>query len=159
MDSMLLLKRQHKEVIDLFDRYEKAGGHNDKVKLFEQIADDLAMHTMIEETFFYPAARAKGTKDEIEEAYDEHMELKKLLMDAMKNTSAPGFDGRVAAIRGALEHHVREEENNLFPKVRKLCDKADLDRIGDQMNEMYDDLKRKGNARKNMSLTPAKAPA
>ncbi|MES2644631.1 MAG: hemerythrin domain-containing protein [Myxococcota bacterium] len=159
MDAMLLLKRQHKEVDALFDRYEKSKDHDDKVKLFEQIADELAIHTRIEETYFYPAARAKGTQDEIAEAYDEHKEVKKLLMDALKNTSAPGFDGRVAAIRGALDHHIHEEENELFPKVRKLCDKDDLDKVGDQMNELTEDLKKKGNARKNLSVTPAKAPA
>ncbi|MDP2309129.1 MAG: hemerythrin domain-containing protein [Pseudomonadota bacterium] len=159
MDAMLLLKRQHQELAGLFDRFEKSNSEDTKLDLFNQIADALAIHTMIEEAWYYPAARSKGTKAELAEAYDEHKEVKRLLMDALKNTSAPGFDGRVAAIRGAVEHHVEEEENSLFPKVRKLLDKADLDRIGDQMNEMTEDLRRKGAARKRLSLTPAKAPA
>ena len=59
----------------------------------------------------------------LEEAYDEHLEIKKLILDAMSSTDEPGFDGKVAALKGAVEHHVEEEEGELFPKVTKLLGK------------------------------------
>lgn len=162
MDAMNLLKRQHKEMNDLFDAFEKFDKHNDdkaKQSTFEQIADYLAIHTTIEESYFYPAARAQGTKEELAEAYDEHSEVKRLLLHAMKSTDHPGFSGLVAAIRGGLQHHIHEEENQLFPKVKKLLDKAQLDDIGAKMDKLAQELRTKGNARKNIKLTPAPAPA
>jgi hemerythrin superfamily protein len=157
MDATVLLKRQHKEVSALFDDFEAATGDKQKQRIFERIADELAIHTTIEETHFYPACRSRGTKEDLAEAYDEHKEVKKLLRHALASTDAPGFDGIVAAIRGAVEHHVDEEENQLFPKVKKLLDKAELDDIGDKMQAQADELKQRGNARAKIKPTPAPA--
>ncbi len=159
MDALDLLKGQHKEINALFDRFENSDQQSEKLRLFEQIADMLAIHTMIEEKHFYPAARSKGTREDLAEAYDEHKEVKKLLLHAMKSTSAPGFDGLVAAIRGGLEHHIHEEETNLFPKVKKLLDKKELEDIRGKLDTMTEELRKKGNARTHISLTPVKAPA
>lgn len=159
MDSIALLKRQHKDVKALFDRFENSDEDAEKLRIFQQIADFIAIHMIIEETHFYPAARAKGTREDLAEAYDEHKEVKKLLLHAMKSTSAPGFDGLVAAIRGGLEHHIDEEENNLFPKVQKLLDKKQLEEIGAKLDTMTNELRKKGNARTRISTTPEKAPA
>lgn len=159
MDAIKLLERQHREVEKLFEKFENSDDDKVKLSTFEHIADVLAVHMEIEEKHFYPACRAKGTKDEVAEAYDEHKEVKRLVVHAMSSTQNPGFDGLVAAIKGGLHHHIHEEENQLFPKAKKLLDKDTLDDIGDKMNTMGEDLKQKGNARKLLTPARAKAPA
>lgn len=157
MDATTLLERQHKEVAALFDEFENAKDDAKKRRVFERIADNLAIHTMIEEAHFYPACRGRGTREDLAEAYDEHREVKKLLRHALSSTDAPGFDGIVAAIRGAVEHHVEEEEGNLFPKAKKLLGKDELTRIGDKMQQQADELRQRGRAREKLKLTPAHA--
>lgn len=159
MDAFTLLKRQHREVAALFEKFENSDDDDTKQELFEQIADQLAIHTQIEEKYFYPACRAKSTQEDLAEAWDEHKEVKQLLVHALDSVDNPGFDGLVAAIKGGVEHHVDEEENELFPKVKKLLDKDELADIGDKMNALAESLLKKGNARNLLSKPAARAPA
>jgi hypothetical protein len=69
----------------------------------------------------------------LEEAYDEHLDAKKIIVDAMSDPDAPGFDGKVAALKGAIEHHVGEEEDELFPEVRKLMTAEALEALAQLM--------------------------
>src|SRR5690242_5141773 len=116
MDAIALLKQQHRLVEELFEQFESIEDETQKQALFDEIADNLAVHTVIEERFFYPAVRARQTEEQLEEAYDEHLDAKKILVDAMGHEDAPGFDGKVAALKGAVLHHVEEEEGELFPE-------------------------------------------
>lgn len=162
MDAIEMLKQQHQEVIALFDAFQKLEKSDDmKVRnsTFEKLADMLAMHMEIEERFFYPAAQNKDTRDLVAEAWEEHREVKKLLVDAMKTMNNPGFTGQVAAIRGAFEHHRRAEENEMFAKAKQLMSNDDLQKISQQMEKLYTELATKGNARRNIKLEPAKAHA
>ncbi|MGZ3439379.1 MAG: hemerythrin domain-containing protein, partial [Polyangia bacterium] len=97
------------------------------------IADNLAVHTAIEERFFYPAVRARRTEEQLEEAFDEHLDAKKILVDALSNPDAAGFDGKVAALKGAIEHHVEEEEDELFPTAKKLMTAEALEALAQMM--------------------------
>src|SRR3954447_9920886 len=133
MDAIKLLEQQHRMVEELFEQFEEADDETEKEALFEEIADNLAVHATIEERYFYPAVRARQTEEQLEEAYDEHLEVKKLLLDAMRSTDEPGFDGKVAALKGAVEHHVEEEEDELFPKVKKLLSTGALEALGQTM--------------------------
>src|SRR5581483_4760855 len=152
MNAILLLKSQHLEVSELFERFESSDGRAGKIKIFEQIADALAVHAAIEEHKFYPLVRERDTEREIEEAYDEHLEIKKLLVDCMRSTDAPGFDGKVAALKGAVEHHVAEEQDELFPKVRRLLDADTLEAIGQLMEAEAATLIEAGEPRKNVKV-------
>ncbi len=147
MDAIRFLKTQHQEVEDLFEQFENSDNEEQKQSLFEQIADDLAVHATIEERYFYPVVRAKQTEQEVEEAYDEHLEVKKLVLDCMSSTDDPGFDGKVAALKGAVLHHVEEEENQLFPEVKKLLDKGALEALGQRIEAEAADLEEEGSAR------------
>ena len=162
MDAIKLLKKQHREVERLFKQFDATEEDAKKQTLFNQIADALAVHATIEERWFYPAVRARQTEEQLEEAYDEHLDVKKLLVEAMSHPDAPGFDGKVAAIKGAVEHHVDEEEDELFAEVRKLMSDEALEALGQQMEAEATQLFAAGEPRRNIrveSEAPAIEPA
>jgi hemerythrin superfamily protein len=152
MDAIKLLKQQHREVEALWKKFEKAEEDDVKEALFNEIADNLAVHASIEEKYFYPAVRARQTEEQLEEAYDEHLEVKKLLVDAMNGTDKPGFDGMVAAIMGAVMHHVEEEEEELFPTVKKIMEPEALEALGQLMEGEATTLLEAGNARRMIEV-------
>jgi hemerythrin superfamily protein len=133
MDAIDLLKKQHRLVEKLFSTFEATEDDEGKQKIFEEIADNLAVHTAIEERIFYPAVRAQKTEEQLEEAFDEHLDAKKIILDALDDPDAPGFDGKVAALKGAIEHHVEEEEEELFASVKKLMTANALEALGQMM--------------------------
>jgi len=133
MDAIKLLKDQHREVAALFDTFEESIDDDDKKETFFAIADALAIHASIEERFFYPAVNAGDAEELVEEAYDEHLEIKKLILDGMKLLHDPGFDAVVAALRGAVELHVEEEEDELFPRARDMLDREVMNALGETM--------------------------
>jgi hemerythrin superfamily protein len=154
MDAIALLKSQHRLVEELFSRFEKADDEAQKHALFDEIADNLAVHCAIEEQFFYPAVRARQTEEELEEAYDEHLDAKKIILDAMGHPDAPGFDGKVAALQGAIEHHVEEEEGELFPAVEKLLLPEALEALGQIMEREALRLMEQGAPRRHIAPKP-----
>jgi hemerythrin superfamily protein len=158
MDAIKLLKQQHRLVEKLFEQFDASEDDAKQEEIFLSIADNLAVHATIEERYFYPAVRARQTEENVEEAYDEHLEIKKLILDAMRSTEEPGFDGKVAALKGAVEHHVEEEESELFPKVQKLFEKDALEAIGQQMEAESEQLMSAGAPRKNVKVE-SEAPA
>jgi len=159
MDALALLEKQHREVEKLFGQFETAKDEDRKIEIFEKLADAIAVHSTIEETHFYPALRSKGTKEDLAEAYDEHNTVKRLLVEAMRSTQSPGFDGLVAAVKGALLHHVKEEEGTLFPKARGALDKHQLGEIGQKMQAQADELFQKGSPRTSVKPTKVPTPA
>lgn len=152
MNAIKLLEQQHRLVEKLFAQFEELNDEERKQDAFEQIADNLAVHATIEERHFYPAVRAGRTEEDLVEAYHEHLEIKKLLIDAMHSTEEPGFDGKVAALKGAVEHHVEEEEGELFPQVTKLLPSAALEAIGQQMEAEAAELMAAGKPRMNVRV-------
>lgn len=137
MDAITLLKNDHRKVDDLFESIEK--GKGDREQLFNQVALELTVHAEIEEKLFYPAAKnAEPTRDLVLESLEEHKQMKAVLADlerAEKNT-----DTWMAAFKVLMEdvqHHVKEEENDLFPKVKsKVLSKEQLEALGARMEEL-----------------------
>jgi hemerythrin superfamily protein len=150
MDAIKLLKQQHRSVEQLFRQFESSDDDDEKRAIFGELADNLAVHATIEERHFYPAVRLDDTEDEVEEAYEEHLDVKKLILNAMAGIGSPGFDGKVAAIKGAVEHHVEEEEQELFPKVRQDLSSDALEAIGQQLEAATEELMAKGEPRKDI---------
>jgi hypothetical protein len=130
MDAIRLLKRQHRQIEALLDDFEVSESEVEKRALLDEIADDIAVHATVEERLFYPIVRERETEEQIEETFDDHLEIKKLLLDAL---GEPGRDGRVAALRGAVLHHVDEEENFLFPTAMELLEADALEALGQRM--------------------------
>jgi hemerythrin superfamily protein len=144
VDAIELLKTQHQEVKGLFKRIEKAE-EDEKQDLFEQLADALAVHAAIEEKHFYPATKNARTEDLLQEAVEEHLSAKRLIADLMEmSPEDPQFDAKVAVLEEQIEHHVEEEEKELFPKVRKMIGKEELEDLGMVMEDMAEELKASG---------------
>jgi len=142
-DAIALLTKQHKEVADMFDEFENMSDRatTSKKKLVEKICEQLIMHTAIEEEIFYPAVReaSKETEDMVDEAVVEHASAKDLI--AQLQEADPGddlYDAKVKVLGEQIEHHVEEEEEEMFPKVRKL--KLDLEQLGQEMAARRDEL-------------------
>jgi len=147
MDAIALLKSQHREVEALFKQIEKAR-EDAKQDLFEQIADALAVHATIEEKHFYPATREARTEELLQEAVEEHLAAKRTIADLMEMSSdEPQFDAKVKVLKEQIEHHVEEEEKELFPKVRRMLAKEELEDLGLVMEDMAEEMKASGTPR------------
>jgi hemerythrin superfamily protein len=150
MDAIELLKTQHQEVKGLFKRIEKAE-EDEKQDLFEQLADALAVHAAIEEKHFYPATKNARTEELLQEAVEEHLVAKRLIADLMEmSPEDPQFDAKLTVLEEQIEHHVEEEEKELFPKVRKMLGKEELEDLGVVMEDMAEELKASGSPRESV---------
>jgi len=144
VNAIELLEAQHEEVESLFDRIEKANGEA-KRQLFEEIADDLAVHAAIEEKHFYPATRAARTEGLLQEAVEEHLSVKRIIADLLEmDPGEAQFDAKIAVLKEQVMHHVGEEEGELFPKVRKLLSEDELEDLGVVMEDLAEELKEGG---------------
>lgn len=135
MDALELLKQDHQAVKELFDQIDDAEDGKQRKKLFDQIDTQLNIHAHIEETVFYPEMqKIDELKDMVEEALEEHQEVKTLLEEIEgRDPESDQFIASVEELMENVEHHVAEEEDEMFPKVRERCDQATLDRLGDQL--------------------------
>ncbi len=147
MEATRLLEADHKIVQDLFEKYDAAGDDAFRTKqaLFETIKSELLVHMDIEETIFYPtvkAAPSEELKDDVREADEEHHVVKLLMTEisAMKPEDEQ-YDAKVTVLKENIEHHVKEEEGEMFPLVKKRFDKARLEQLGDEMEERKETLR------------------
>lgn len=146
IDAVELLTKQHREVEDLFEQFEKAGDNakDKKKQLAEQICNALTMHTMIEEEIFYPATRAAGgeeeeTEDMVDEAIVEHASAKDLIAQIREMSPEDDlYDAKVKVLSEMIDHHVEEEEKEMFPKTRKL--KLDMGILGQEMKARQEEI-------------------
>ena len=143
IDAVELLKQQHREVEDMFEQFEKMTDRakTSKKKLADQICEALIMHTTIEEEIFYPATReaSEDTEDMVDEAVVEHASAKDLIAQIMEMD--PGddlYDAKVKVLSEMIEHHVEEEEKEMFPKARKL--KLDMEALGQEMKARQQEI-------------------
>jgi hypothetical protein len=139
MNAINLLDEQHNEVEQLFEEFEAVedGGEEEKRKIFEEIADRMAIHASIEEKIFYPAVKVKSTEDILRESLEEHLSVKRLIADLMDTLpSDEQFDAKVTALKEQIEHHVKEEREEMFPKVRQLLTAEELEALGVEMEEL-----------------------
>jgi len=139
MDAISMLKEDHKTVEKLFKRFENAGdrAHVEKRAILDRIIEELSMHAAIEEQCFYPVARATvpSTEDIALESLEEHHIVKWVLSDLeTMSAEAERFDAKVTVLIENVRHHVKEEENDFFPKVRKALDRATLSKLGEVMD-------------------------
>ena len=132
-DAIALLKEDHRAVEKLFKEFEDAKGEGRKEKLAQRICLELSIHTKIEEEIFYPACDGKVDEDLLKEAHVEH-DAAKLLMAEIEGGSGQSddfFDAKVQVLGEEIDHHVKEEERELFPQVRKAD--LDLKGLGEQL--------------------------
>jgi hypothetical protein len=128
-----LLEDDHQEVQGYFDAYEELEDDAAKAELSAKICQALKVHTQIEEEIFYPAAR-KATKDDdlLDEAKVEHAGAKHLIAEIEAMTVGDDlYDAKVKVLGEQVKHHVKEEEEELFPEAKSA--KMDLDALGKKM--------------------------
>lgn len=168
-NALDLLKRDHKDVDEMFAQYEdtKYGAKDaEKESLVAQICDALTVHAQVEEEIFYPAARrALGDvegKDLIDEAAVEHQTLKDLIarLEAAP-ADDPLYDAGVKVLNEYVKHHVKEEETELFPKIKSSD--MDVDAVGQKLAQRKQQLQgrisgaRRTNGQRRSSKEPRTA--
>jgi len=143
-DAIALLIADHKKVQKMFKDYEKLGEDDAarKGELCTQICTELKIHTTIEEEIFYPAMReALEEQDLLDEAEVEHASAKELI--AQLEGMTPGedhFDAKVTVLGEYINHHVKEEQNEMFPKAKQT--EVDLVALGEEMMERKQECQR-----------------
>jgi len=140
MDAISFLKHDHREVEELFKRFEAAGEKALKLKrsLVDKIITALSQHAAIEEALLYPAAReVLDDEDIVLEALEEHHVVKWTLNELRKMPAdAERFDAKVQVLMESVRHHVKEEEQELFPKLREAMEPAQLKQMGAALERM-----------------------
>jgi hemerythrin superfamily protein len=136
MDAINLLKTDHRKVDKLFEQLEKGEGNRER--LFTELATELTVHAEIEEQLFYPAVKdAEPTRDLVLESYEEHKQMKMVLSDlASADKKTPEWKAGLKVLMEDVQHHVGEEEKELFPKVSKLLSKPQLEELGTRMEAL-----------------------
>lgn len=161
-DAIEILKGDHEEVDALFEEYEakKDAGGTGKGEIARRICDALTVHATIEEEIFYPAVRSakQDTADLVDEAAVEHQSLKDIIgrLEAAP-LKDPLYDAGVKVLSEYVKHHVKEEENELFPKVKSMG--IDLVALGERMKARKEELQAKGPARPRRTRANATARA
>jgi hemerythrin superfamily protein len=139
MDATQLLKKDHKEVKALFQEFEKLRGRSAQKKqaVVMQISQALTIHAQVEEELVYPmlkTLRPREIKDLVAEAAEEH-KVAKTLIDEIKSLSPDNeqYDAKVTVLGEYVQHHVKEEEQELFPKARQHLSAKRLAELGEQI--------------------------
>ncbi|WAJ39852.1 hemerythrin domain-containing protein [Pseudomonas sp. GOM7] len=143
MNAIDLLKQDHETVKALLEQLQDTSERavQTRKKLVAKIEQELQIHTALEERIFYPAFREAGKKEETvmtSEAKEEHRAVDSLVLPDIKETSPSTleFAGRVKVLKELLEHHIEEEESDMFPQASKLLGKRRLEELGEQMQAM-----------------------
>ena len=160
MDAFNLLKADHRKVEELFSQLESASGQA-KMRVFEQIKTELELHTHIEETIFYPALEEpKQTHELTLEAYEEHAVVKNLLKQLSRAKRAnEEWEAQAKVLQENVEHHVEEEENELFPKASSALSREEIETLGEQMESEKQRMQRRGGTKASSKKSAAKKSA
>ncbi|HEX4791495.1 MAG TPA: hemerythrin domain-containing protein [Actinospica sp.] len=138
MDAIVLLKNDHKTVEKLFKKFEKESkdGTSGCGGLVAEIIQELTTHTFIEETIFYPAAReaVPDTTEHVLESIEEHHIVTWMLSELGGLDAADeSYKAKMMVLMENVRHHVQEEEQDWFPKVRAAVGRKVLGELGDQL--------------------------
>jgi hemerythrin superfamily protein len=131
MDAIVLLKNQHREVEKLFKKVDKGD-----LSVVPAICDALELHAALEETLFYPAVRhdVPDETGDVLEAFEEHLIVKRLVAELRElPESDESYEAKATVLMENVRHHVREEEDEMFPAVRAALGRKRLTELGDEM--------------------------
>ena len=147
MNAIDLLISDHRTVKKLLEELSETTSRGVKTResLVEKIGVLLKAHTTIEEEIFYPAFKEAGDKEAAKmyfEAIEEHRAAGELVLPDLLETDASGeqFSGRAKVLKELVEHHVQEEEREMFPQAKKLLDAEQLKALGEKMFQRKQEL-------------------
>ena len=151
MNAITLLTNDHKKMKSLLNQLESTTerGVKTRTQLFAEIKGELMVHEAIEEEIFYPALKSHPkAKDIVLEGYQEH-HVVDLLMGELEALSVDdeSWGAKAVVMQENVEHHMEEEEGDMFKKARQVFDDAELNDLGDRM------MKRKEQAAAEIGLT------
>jgi len=132
-DAVAMLKADHKKVSELFEQFEKSRSPSKKRALVIEICMELTVHTQLEEEIFYPAVKAAlRDKELVPEATVEHASVKDLISQ-VRDAEPDGeeYDAKVKVMSEYVKHHVKEEQNEMFPRAKKT--RLDMAALAEQM--------------------------
>jgi hemerythrin-like domain-containing protein len=140
-DALVLLKDEHKEIKALFRQFEQAGENATKTKgnLVSKMIELLTVHTYLENELIYPEVRKllPDLEDDILESYEEHHVADVLCVELFAmQPDAERFDAKTTVLIENVTHHIDEEEQDWFPKVREGLSRTQLSELGERMLEM-----------------------
>jgi hemerythrin superfamily protein len=147
MNATDLLRDAHERVREMFDRFRDLGPEEraEKQRLFSGIADALEIHAELEERIFYPAVRSVKSEDAMEitlEAFEEHKIVETLIRQIRSlSRGDPRKDAKMKVLMESVEHHIEEEEDEIFAEANDLGDER-LEELGDRMQSLEGDLLR-----------------
>ncbi|AJO78692.1 MULTISPECIES: hemerythrin domain-containing protein [Pseudomonas] len=149
MNAIDLLISDHERVKTLLTQLSESTerGIKKRTELLNKLEIEVTVHTQLEEQILYPAFKKAGGKEQqvmYYEAKEEHRTVDSLVLPDLKNTdpSTPEFAGRVKVVKELLEHHIEEEEREMFPQARKLLGKATLEQLGAEMEALKAEYKK-----------------
>lgn len=140
IDAIELLIEDHERVKKMFKEFEAATDAEERGGIAQLICQELIVHTAIEEQVFYPAVRVAIDDDDlVDEAIVEHDSAKELI-DQLQGMTPDDeqYDAKMLVLKEYIEHHVKEEEEEMFPKVRAA--ELDLEHYGEQLAELKERL-------------------
>jgi hemerythrin-like domain-containing protein len=143
-DAIELLKADHRKVKDLFQKYENTSNQKTRQQIAEQVFTELEVHAQLEETVFYPAFAQEADqegKQLVEEACQEHQTVKDLIAELRDLDDHEEFAAKFHTLMENVEHHVQEEEHEMFPKAEEEL-AAQLEDLRDEIQELKKQLTR-----------------
>jgi hemerythrin superfamily protein len=144
MDLFELIEAAHRKVETIFSEIEKTNGSKKLDQYFNQLYKELNVHAQTEELTLYPAMRDHDDiKELVNEAEEEHTEVK-VLLEQMKSldVTSSEFKEKISTLKEAVQHHVQEEENEVFPKVRKSMSDEELKQLAKEFEETQSKLQK-----------------
>ena len=141
-DAIEMLKADHQKVRDLFRQYTAAGDQNAKRQIAEQVFVELETHAQLEEMVFYPAFEEEADDEGqqlVEEARQEHQEVKNLIAELRGSNADDEFDTKFRELMENVEHHVQEEEAEMFPEAEEILAEQ-LEDLLEEMQEVKEQL-------------------
>jgi hemerythrin superfamily protein len=135
MNALEVLKQDHQKVKGLFQEISRGSDPNKRKELFDKIDTELEIHAHIEETVFYPALEThEELKNMVAEALEEHQEVKIMLEELEElGSESHDFGSKLQELIESVEHHVEEEQGEMFPKVRQVFDEGELEQLGQEL--------------------------
>lgn len=145
MNAFQLLKEDHQKVSGIFQQLEPTTERAEKTRteLFARLKEELDIHAQVEEKVFYPSIKqAAETREIVLEGFEEHHVVKILLKELEElPVDTEQWTAKLKVLKENVEHHVEEEEQEMFQKAREVLSEDEINKLGERMDEMKRQLK------------------